>query len=226
MECRTPPRRGHRFVHLHFVALSCANIILLLITLRLRLKSATLRGKYMANKKAPKRLKRRRPSKKLVQKEKRGTHYLECKVCGDEQLMPASASGFTCSDCVTKMMPSPKLPKPETGLRADLKKARRARRKKIRDAELAGKKPPKIAKVPKLPRGWHRRKLFEITVSGKTRYYTEGKEVSQKEYEQIRDDPDGPGGENNHTGYGRGWHLKKKFVAPDGTVYSYGKKVK
>lgn len=27
------------------------------------------------------------------------------------------------------------------------------------------------------------------------------------------------------TGFGRGWHLKKKFVAPDGTVYSFGQKV-
>lgn len=24
-------------------------------------------------------------------------------------------------------------------------------------------------------------------------------------------------------GFGRGWHLKKKFVAPDGKVYSFGK---
>ncbi len=27
-------------------------------------------------------------------------------------------------------------------------------------------------------------------------------------------------------GFGRGWHLKKKFKAPDGHVYSFGKKVK
>jgi len=27
------------------------------------------------------------------------------------------------------------------------------------------------------------------------------------------------------TGFGRGWHLKKHFVAPDGTVYSFGKAV-
>ena len=27
------------------------------------------------------------------------------------------------------------------------------------------------------------------------------------------------------SGFGRGWHLKKKFVAPDGTVYSFGQKV-
>lgn len=26
-------------------------------------------------------------------------------------------------------------------------------------------------------------------------------------------------------GFGRGWHLKKKFVAPDGTVYSFGQLV-
>lgn len=25
------------------------------------------------------------------------------------------------------------------------------------------------------------------------------------------------------TGFGRGWHLKKKFVAPDGKTYSFGK---
>lgn len=28
------------------------------------------------------------------------------------------------------------------------------------------------------------------------------------------------------TGWGRGWHLKKKFVAPDGRVFSRGKLVK
>lgn len=27
------------------------------------------------------------------------------------------------------------------------------------------------------------------------------------------------------TGFGRGWHLKKKFVAPDGKTYSFGKLV-
>jgi hypothetical protein len=27
------------------------------------------------------------------------------------------------------------------------------------------------------------------------------------------------------TGFGRGWHLKKHFVAPDGTEYSLGKKI-
>jgi hypothetical protein len=26
-------------------------------------------------------------------------------------------------------------------------------------------------------------------------------------------------------GFGRGWHLKKHFVAPDGTAYSFGQKV-
>jgi hypothetical protein len=26
-------------------------------------------------------------------------------------------------------------------------------------------------------------------------------------------------------GFGRGWHLKKHFVAPDGTTYSFGQKV-
>jgi hypothetical protein len=25
------------------------------------------------------------------------------------------------------------------------------------------------------------------------------------------------------TGFGRGWHLKRHFVAPDGTTYSFGK---
>jgi len=28
------------------------------------------------------------------------------------------------------------------------------------------------------------------------------------------------------TGFGRGWHLKKKFVSPDGKVYSFGKLTK
>ena len=27
------------------------------------------------------------------------------------------------------------------------------------------------------------------------------------------------------TGFGRGWHLKKEFVAPDGQTYSFGKLV-
>ena len=28
------------------------------------------------------------------------------------------------------------------------------------------------------------------------------------------------------SGWGRGWHLKKKFVAPDGKTYSFGKVVR
>jgi hypothetical protein len=28
-----------------------------------------------------------------------------------------------------------------------------------------------------------------------------------------------------NTGFGRGWHLKKNFTAPDGTQYSFGKKI-
>lgn len=27
------------------------------------------------------------------------------------------------------------------------------------------------------------------------------------------------------TGWGRGWHLKKSFQAPDGAMYSFGKKI-
>jgi hypothetical protein len=30
---------------------------------------------------------------------------------------------------------------------------------------------------------------------------------------------------STNAGWGRGWHLKKKFVAPDGSVYSFGQKV-
>ena len=31
--------------------------------------------------------------------------------------------------------------------------------------------------------------------------------------------------EKKNVGFGRGWHLKKSFTAPDGATYSFGKKV-
>lgn len=157
-------------------------------------------------------------------KELRGTHTLACRECGEEEVMPRSAVKFTCSSCVIKVTPGPENIKPKNEVKAKIRQLKKVRQKKISNALLAGKQKPKIKKPPEFPRGWHRRKLFEITVAGETHYYTMGQEITAEEFASLRDDPENS--DDKHAGYGRGWHLKKHFVAPDGTVYEYGKEVK
>lgn len=140
--------------------------------------------------------------------------------------MPKSAKAYTCSDCVTRMMPHPESTKQKQGIYAKIADAKGAQQRKISDALSKGKKPPRQKKIPELPRGWHRRKLFEITVAGQTYHYAEGVEITLKEYKALSKAPGRTNANASHLGFGRGWHLKKSFVAPNGDKYSYGKKVK
>ena len=168
---------------------------------------------------------RGRPRKTPLKVE-RGYHFLCCRVCGAEREIPRSAKAYTCSDCVTKMMPPPESTKQKQGIYAKIAEAKGAQQRKTSDALSKGKKPPRHKKISELPRGWHRRSFFEIKVLGKTYYYAEGKEITQKEYDKIKDGASASSAKASHLGFGRGWHLRKLFVAPNGDKYSYGKKQK
>lgn len=163
--------------------------------------------------KPPKKLTRRRrgrpPKKKKI--EERGYHIIDCRECGRSAELPKSAVKYTCSFCVTDMMPHPPTPVRKQTVKSKLAALQKA------DDKAAGP----IDAI--MPRGWHRRKLFEITVAGKKYYYSKGKEIKASEYKALLKEAEPS---KSHSGFGRGWHLKKVFVAPNGDKYSYGKKVK
>jgi len=70
-----------------------------------------------------------------------------------------------------------------------------------------------------MPRGWHLKKLFEK--NGK--FYSFGKEITKAAYDKIAAAIVNKPKPKN---WGQGWHFKKHFVAPDGSIWKRGKCVK
>lgn len=164
--------------------------------------------------------------------QKRGTKVAVCESCGqNEARVEADNKLVWCSECVQRHVAPPPAPKPPlTQAERELRAARKLERVKRKAAKEQG-----LIIAPKdlgFVRGWHRRKLFktEIGEHGEkitVRYFSYGKEITAEEYDKIA--KDSLSHELNKTaptsGWGRGWHLKKHFVAPDGTVWSHGKKI-
>lgn len=72
-----------------------------------------------------------------------------------------------------------------------------------------------------LPRGWHRKKIFESPLG---KFYSYGTEITKKEAQALRAEvvikKDLP--KDKRT---RGWHKKKLYISPSGIAYSYGKEI-
>lgn len=175
-----------------------------------------------------------------------GSYEAVCETCGINKEMVANGMQLAmCSPCIQKQVAPPKAPAPKlTAEQKALKAERKLQRVALKatDAEFkaarkAGRK-PKIKQLvaPKdlgFSRGWHWKKLFKTEIGEDAqkqpvRYFTLGKEISQSQYEKLlKETANAVMAKVKPTaGFGRGWHLKKKFIAPDGTVYHKGKKVK
>lgn len=168
----------------------------------------------------------RKPSKKTVaaksalQKKK---HWLDCdnEDCGtgDGAYVDGDVVGFTCGSCVALTVAAPEQPKPAlTYAEKQERKAARAERKKVRDA----------AKVNReslgLGRGWHKRILFKTEKDGKQLYFSRGKKITAAKYKALEKKVAKTAkAKDAKPSFGRGWHFKKTFVGPDGSVYESGK---
>jgi len=171
----------------------------------------------------------RKPGKKTLETRselKLKTHWLDCASCG---LHGAEVDGdvtrFTCGTCVQKVVAAPALKAPPTDEQKIAKKARKEAREARRVAIAAGGvvEPPKF----KFGRGWHRKIVFSAEVAGKTLYFSLGKEVKKAEFTKFKKAQKSKvKNVKKPNKFGRGWHLKAKFVAPNGDVYKKGVLVK
>jgi hypothetical protein len=182
-----------------------------MITLDVQLKKDSIMAK------TKRRLRKRKPGKNQANKKLSGVTDMACRECGgDVYTIPADVKSVLCSICLAQKIPAPKEKK-------TFNPAKRAIRKAKVQAESAGD----VEKLPNLPKGWHRRKFFKIKIVDKWYYFVKGNTVTRADFFLAKKEQDtakqivAP-----HSGYGRGWHLKKRFVAPDGKIFEYGKEVK
>ena len=171
----------------------------------------------------------RKPSKKTLKAQirlKTQRKWLDCSCGRDGAWVDGDIDSLTCSYCVQEQVAPPPpakkaLTPEEKVLKIERKKAREAKKAAIARGEV----PPPTPKDLGFCRGWHRKQLFEITLENKTRYFSFGKEVTKAEFAKIRKSrvQKDEAKKKATSGWGRGWHLKKSFKAPDGTVYCFGK---
>lgn len=171
----------------------------------------------------------RKPSKRTaaarteLQKKR---HWLDCVECEiDGAQVDGDVTSFICSTCVAGQVAPPEMPKPAlTPEEKEARAARKTARKERKDAIARGEVPEGPVDLG-FGRGWHRKILFKAEVAGKTKYYSRGKEVTASKYKNLSK------AEANRqeskvkvtAGFGRGWHFKDRFVAPNGDVYNKGK---
>ncbi len=161
-------------------------------------------------------LKRRRVSK-MSDEQKAGaklakqTHLLDCSVCAVESgIVPGDVVKFTCDRCTQQTVPGPVLAEKQT-------------KKKLKYD---------------FGRGWWRKILFTAMVEGEKAWFSRGERITEAEYLKVEAEQNAPDDtpkrgrgrprKNGNVprkvrvGFGRGWHLKKDFTAPDGTKYKFG----
>ena len=152
-------------------------------------------------------------------KERIGLVDMECRIkgCVNALYVPADVVSVMCSTCFTALCPPPALCKETNPAKQQLQKVQQDLRSKG-DWEV---------ELPAFPKGWHRRKHFKIKIGDKTYYFSKGQPLTRNEFNSSKRKAKAVQAKATpHSGFGRGWHLKKEFVAPDGTVFSYGKEVK
>ena len=173
----------------------------------------------MAKRKGTRKIRTRKGTRVAKKKDVRGYHDLECRVdgCYSALIVPKDAVSVMCSTCLAALCEPPPVRREANPAKAQLRKIKRNFASEgINTADL-----------PSFPKGWHRRKHFKIKVGKKTYYFASGRPVSRKEFTESKKLAKREIAKSApHSGYGRGWHLKKEFIAPDGTVFSYGKEVK
>jgi len=172
----------------------------------------------------------RKPGKKTQKTRselKLKTHWLDCIQCGLHGAdVEGDVTAFTCGTCVQKVVAAPDLKAPLTDEQKIAKKARKEAREARAEAVAAGD----VVETPKFAfgRGWHRKIVFSAEVEGKTRYFSLGKEIKKGEHTKLKKEQKKKAKKTapkKTKGFGRGWHLKAHFVAPNGDVYEKGVKI-
>lgn len=176
---------------------------------------------------------RGRPKKNQTIPVKLGTKILTCSTCNEVDVkVDADTSTVTCATCTQKLAGAPAAPKaPLSVEERELRAARKAEKIAKKAAKQAGIE-YKLSKDLGLTRGWWFKKLFKTSIDkhGKpceTQYFSLGKSITKEEYERLEKElataKSAKKSAERH--WGKGWHLKKHFVAPDGSVWSKGKMV-
>jgi len=166
----------------------------------------------------------RKPSKKTQQRRsdvQKKAHWLDCIECGvNGSDVEGDVTKFTCGNCVQKAAAPPDLKAPLTDEQKAQKKAKKVAKAEKARALAAGE----VVETPKFSfgRGWHRKIVFSAEVNGKTRYFSLGKEIKKAEFTKLKK-AQKKTKKAAPKKWGRGWHLKVRFVAPNGDVYKRGK---
>ena len=151
--------------------------------------------------------------------------WMVCRKCEmSEQLGDPGVTAFTCARCVVRMVPFPVLPKRLTVEEKANRTARRDERRKRKEAEARGESPPTRQDLG-FGRGWHKKVLFQTGTNGATEYYTRGEQITKKEYDRLNRQTKKAAKAKKKNSFGRGWHFKAEFIAPNGDRYEKGKLV-
>lgn len=153
--------------------------------------------------------------------------WLVCKKCEvNGSYCDAGTLSLICARCVVRMVPFPILKPRET---TEEKSARLARKvdRETRKAAIADGTyvEPKSRKDMGFGRGWHKKMLFKTGTNGTTEYFTRGEKITKKEYTRLNREQKNTAKEKTKTSFGRGWHFKAVFIAPNGDRYEKGKLV-
>ena len=150
--------------------------------------------------------------------------WLTCRKCEIvERECESGVISFICARCAVVMVPFPVL-KPQ--MTEEEKSARRARaneRRLRKEATARGEKVAPSRKDLGFGRGWHKKILFKTGINGSTEYYTKGEKITKKEYDTINREQKKAVKEKKKNSFGRGWHFKAVFIAPNGDRYEKGK---
>ncbi len=156
-------------------------------------------------------------------------HWLDCQECGVESAeVDGDVTAFTCALCVSAAIPWPKPKQPETDDEKRTRLERKAARLAKKEAMVAGTyvEPTKPGSLG-FGRGWHRCVIFsQLDEDGKQVYYSRGKKITKAQFTKLVREHAKKHAPKPTAEFGRGWHFRKLFVAPNGDVYTMGKLAK
>ena len=180
----------------------------------------------MALKKRRKKWKVTKKGEKPKPRSKRTFHWITCKKCGvAEQYCETNVNWFICGTCVQHMIPGPALTKTLSPEEKEQRKLRREEREARQAAIDRGETPPPKKDIG-FGRGWHKKLIYKLKKDGKTLYFSKGEPITAAEYRKIKKGLDKESADKKATsGFGRGWHFKDVFIAPNGDKYEKGKLV-
>ena len=175
----------------------------------------------------------RKPGKKAFEKQataRANRHWIDCQGddCVESAEVDGDVIGWTCTRCVGKETPWPVAKQPPTVEEKKAKAERKAARRAKKEAIAAGTyvEPEKSAKsvTSGFGRGWHRCIVFShLGEDGKEAFYSRGKKITKAQFTKLVEEHADKHVLKPTAEFGRGWHFRKVFVAPNGDVYNMGK---